>query len=104
MGNFVQFWGPHFKRAISKNALREREMSLLEVPYSIYNVQVRKWLETNRSIFKKGQFNNLNNPTMYGVPCNWNYLGIGSVTIHLSKLSWKDSKHQVFRTHHALGV
>lgn len=79
-------------------------MSLLEVPYSIYKVQVKKWLEINRSIFKKGQFNTLNNPAMYGVPCNWNYLSIGSVTIHLSKLWWKGSKHRGFRTHHISGV
>lgn len=62
-------------------------MSLLEVPYSIYKVKVRKCLETQRNYFvKKGQFNNLNNPAMDRVPCNWNYLGTGSMIIHLLRL------------------
>lgn len=70
----AQFWDHILKELLKKKkkkpktALRERQMSLLEATYSIYNVKVRKRLETHRSFLKKGQFNNLNNPAMYGVP------------------------------------
>ena len=51
MEHCVQFWGPHFKRAIRKNCTERKTSEFARGAYSIHNVKVWKWLETQGNFF-----------------------------------------------------